>query len=110
MIVIQKDLKQFINKRIQNKILTERKALFNFVLRNSEITKGMLMLVINQVRKENNEVIIDDLIWIRRAYNLTYEITNAIILLKMVGMMEDGKLSYEVEQLVTRTIKQKAKL
>lgn len=55
-------------------------------------------------REEKIEGNIDDMLWIRTAYNLANAINNGRILPQLFGVTEIGKLSYEIEQSINRKI------
>ena len=70
------------------------------------------MIDIKAAREAYNQGIIDDIIWIRRQFNLADAMTKPSILPELVQALETGKLHYEVEQSITRnmsTIEQEKK-
>lgn len=58
------------------------------------------MIDIKATRVEYNDVIIDDIIWIRRNLNLAGIMTGAAILREIVIPIEIYPLKYEQQQLV----------
>lgn len=65
------------------------------------------MIDVMSERVANNDGIIDDVVWIRRTYNLADAMTKSGILPQLVDMIETVKLSYEVGQSVNMTITRK---
>lgn len=54
------------------------------------------MIDVNSAREAHNDGIIDDIVWIRREFNMAVEMTKATILPQLVEMREEGKLKYEL--------------
>lgn len=62
------------------------------------------MVDVKAAREAHNEGIIDDMIWIRRKYNLADAMTESAILPEFITAIEKNQSHYEVEQSVKRSI------
>lgn len=62
------------------------------------------MIDIKAEKEAYNDGIIDDIIWIRRKINLADVMTKPTILPKRYKAVDEGKLRYEVEERIKRTI------
>lgn len=102
-IVIQHDMKKILKRTFKIKLLTDSETLFNVVIRNASTTERRLMIDIKAAREAYNEGTINDVVWIRRDYNLADAMTKYKILPQLVEFLQTGKVRYEVEQSVLRT-------
>lgn len=84
--------------------LTNSETLFNVIIRNASNREKLLTINVQAAWGSYNEGIIDDVIWIKRKFNLRDAITKEAILLEFVEALDKNKLHYEVEQSVNRMI------
>lgn len=101
-IFIQHDRKQILHKSLKIKIITESETQSNEIIRNAWKTERGLMVDIKPEREPWNDLIIQYVVWVRKSCNLDHSLTKADILLRIVDMMETGKLYYKIEQSVKR--------
>ena len=103
-IVLQHDIKKITGRNMKIRILTDSETLFNVVIKNASTKEKRLMIDIKAARQAYNEGIISDIIWARRDYNLGDAMTKAKIMPLLMEVMKTGKIKYEIEQSVNRTI------
>lgn len=104
-IVIHHGLRPMVRKTLKLQVLTDSEMLFNVIITDASTTAKRLMIDVKAGREAYNEGIIDDVIWVRRKYNLADAMTKASILPEFVEALEKNKLYYEVEQSINRTIR-----
>lgn len=85
-------------------IPTESETLFNVITLNRTNTEKVLMIYIKAARVAYDEGIIDDIIWIRRNYNLADAMRKATTSQDFAGNLEKGKYStgFNVQSLELR--------
>ena len=103
-IVLQHDLKQILKRTLKIKILTDTETLFNVMIKNANTTEKRLMIDIKAAREAYNEGIIEDIVWIRRQFNLAHAMTKAQINQDLVKALNTRKIKYEVEQCDKREV------
>ena len=62
------------------------------------------MIDVKAAREAYNQGVIEDVMWIRRDYNLADAMTKSNILPQLIKVMETGKIEYEIEQSVQRQL------
>ena len=102
-IVIQHDMEKMLKRKFKIKLLTDSETVFKVVIRNASTTERRLMIDIKAAREAYNEGTINDVIWIRRDYNLADAMTKYKIQPQLVEFLQTGKVKYEEEQSVLRT-------
>lgn len=95
---------KLLNKHLNIKILTDSEKLFNVIIRNAPTTERRIIIEEKAAGEAYKDGIIDDVIWIRRKYDLANFVTKATILPQLVEMMETRKRTYEIEQSVKISI------
>lgn len=104
-IVIQHELKQMLKKTLKIQILTDSETLFNVIVRNGPTKEKRLMIDGLAAREAYNSGIVDDIVWIRRKYNLGDSMTKLEIMPEFVKAIEANRIHYEIEQSVNRTVR-----
>ena len=74
-IVLQHELKGILKRTLKIRILTDSDTLFKVVIRNAATTEKRLMIDVKAAREAYNQGIIEDVMWIRRDYNLADAMT-----------------------------------
>lgn len=72
---MQHDLRHILRQTLKTIIPADNETLFNLIIRSGPSTENRLIVDIKAAREAYNEVIIDDIIRIRRNYNLADAIT-----------------------------------
>lgn len=67
-------------KTLKIHVWTDSETLFNVIIRKASTKEKRLMIFVKDARGTYNDDIIDDIIWIRRKFNLTDDMTKAAIL------------------------------
>lgn len=104
-IIIQHYLKQILRKTLTIKVLTVIKTLFNVIIRNGSTTRMRLIIDVKAAREAYDDGIIDDVICIRRNFNLADLMTKTARTPEFVEALHQNQLHYEIEQSVNRKIR-----
>lgn len=83
--------------------LIDSKILFNVIISNGPTTGKKIMFYIKASREAYNERIVDNIIRIRRTYNLADAMTKLGIPTEFLDAIRNGKIHYEMERSITRT-------
>lgn len=78
--------------------MTDGETLFNVIIRNESTTERRLMTYIKANIEAYKEGTVNDVIWIRRDYNLADSMTKPKILPQLVQTMKTANTKYEIEQ------------
>lgn len=76
-ILIRQDLRLILKQTLKILILTDSERLFSVIICSGQTTEKRLMIDIKAAREAYNEVIGDNIIWIRRNYNLVDAMTKS---------------------------------
>lgn len=93
-VVIQNNIKQILKPSIKIKLLTYSENLFNVIILNASTTERRLMMGIQEALGAYNQGLIDDVVWVRRLYNLVDAINTAGMFLQLLHMTETGNIHY----------------
>lgn len=100
-ISLKRYVKKITGQSINIKLLTDNETVFNFIIRSASTTKRRLMINIKAARQAYNEVTINDLIWIKRYYNLEDDMKKSKILPQLVAAIQSGKESTKYNNQLT---------
>lgn len=89
-VVIQHHLTMILKKKIKIKILIDCETPFHVVISKSSIIERILIIYIKAAREAYSEVIVIDIMWIRREYNKSYAMNNHTILPQLVACLQTG--------------------
>lgn len=95
-IILKHEIKKIKGESIKINIITDSETLFDDIILNTSTIERRLMIDIKAAREAYNEVIINDLIWIRMDYNLADTMKKSKVLPQLVAVMKTGKTKYEV--------------
>lgn len=88
-------------------MLTDSETSFNVIIRNVPTTEKRLMINIKAAREAYNEGIVENIIWIRRNYNLSDALADAMtksgISTEFLDAIRKVKIHFEVERSITTT-------
>lgn len=98
----QHKTKQLFNKRLKITVLPDSSTLFNFLIRNNNITEKRLLMDTTAAREAYNERIVDDIIWIRRKFNTADSMMKPAIPSDLVHAVQKRKIHYEIEQSIKK--------
>lgn len=83
-IIIRHELRQILSKRSNINLLTDSKTLFNIININASTTERRLMIDVKAAREVYRDGVINDVVWIKRTYNLADSTGKATILRQLV--------------------------
>ena len=101
-IIIQHDLSHILKKTLKIVVLTDSETLFNVIIRNGPTSEKRLMIDIKCAGEAYNTNIIEDIIWIRRNFNIGDAITKAAVSNELVKTLRTGKIHFEIERSIIR--------
>lgn len=96
-IIIQHDLRPMLNDKRKISKLSEIATFLTVLIINAFRTEERLMIYIKEAREAHNDGIFDDIISIRREYNVSDRMTKSTILPEFFNKIIHGIIHYEVE-------------
>lgn len=100
--LLQHDLKNMLNKTLQITILNESPTLFTFLIKNATTTEKRRMIDIKAFIQAYNDEIINDIIWMRRNFNLADVRTEIATKHELIQALDRESLHYEIQNSIIK--------